>query len=114
MLSMLDHRGGSNLGANMPRICNICEERELKPGSKLPACSVCRGNMGGWVRRGVAAILSYRRKLQIRETRMDYLVDDERHELTPKQRARLAAQPMSAKPVSPAPIPPARKTVPRR
>jgi hypothetical protein len=114
MLSMLDAPRKSNQGANMPRICNICEERELRPGSKLPACSVCRGNMGGWVRRGVAAILDYRRKLQIRETRMDYLVDDERQELTAKQRARLASQPMGAKSISTAPIVPARKAVPRR
>jgi hypothetical protein len=90
------------------RICNICEERELKPRSRLPACSVCRGNMGGWVRKGVAAILSYRRKLQIRETRMEYLVlddaENDKGNMTPKERARLLRQPMSAKPVNVSPL----------
>jgi hypothetical protein len=102
------------------RICNICEERELKPRSKLPACSVCRGNMGGWVRRGVAAILDYRRKLQIRETRMEYLVlddaENDKGNMTPKERARLLRQPMRAKPISVSPLPPMppRKQAPRR
>lgn len=83
----------------MARICNICDERELPPRGRFPSCSVCRGNMGGWVRRGVAAILAYRRKLQIRETRMEYLVEDESRDLTQKQRQRIAAVPMGSKPI---------------
>lgn len=62
--------------------------------------------MGGWVRKGVAAILSYRRKLQIRETRMEYLVEDDTRDLTQRQRERIQRQPMSAKPIAMTPPPP--------
>lgn len=98
----------------MARICNICDERELPPRGRFPSCSVCRGNMGGWVRRGVAAIISYRRKLQIRETRMDYLVEDESRDLTERQRERIAAVPMGAKPIDAKPlkVPPRNATRP--
>lgn len=98
------------------RICTICDEREVSPRSRFTTCPVCRGNMGGWVRRGVAAILSYRRKLQIRETRMEYLVEDETRDLTERQRTRISSVPMSAKPVVPQrlPVPPSpRKTLRR-
>jgi hypothetical protein len=81
------------------RICTICEEREVSPRSRFTTCPVCRGNMGGWVRKGVAAILSYRRKLQIRETRMEYLVEDDTRDFTQRQRERISSQPMGAKPV---------------
>lgn len=88
------------------RICSICDEREVSPRSRFTTCPVCRGNMGGWVRRGVAAILSYRRKLQIRETRMEYLVEDDTRDLTDRQRQRISSQPMSAKPVVMRPVVP--------
>jgi hypothetical protein len=73
------------------RICTICEEREVSPRSRFTTCPVCRGNMGGWKRKGVGAILDYRRKLHVRDSRMESLVDDE-EAFTAKQRQKFVLQ----------------------
>ncbi len=56
-------------------ICIICDEREVSARSRYQSCQVCRGNMGGWLKRGFGAIIDYQKKLRIREARMDLIVD---------------------------------------
>jgi hypothetical protein len=52
--------------------------------------------MGGWYRKGVAAILEYRRRLRVRETRMDNLVEEK--DFTANQRKKLLSPPKNNKP----------------
>lgn len=73
------------------RICTICEEREVSPRSRFTECPTCRANKGGWRRKGVAAILDYRRKLHVRDLRMETLVDDE-EAFTARQRQKFVLQ----------------------
>lgn len=67
----------SSRKSNGGGICVICEERELRPNSVLLDCSVCRGSMGFWHKRGAAALLERRRKLHIYDTRMQHVQERE-------------------------------------
>jgi hypothetical protein len=53
-------------------------DRELRPGSKLPSCSVCRANIGGWSRRSPSDIEARRVKVRLYGLRMV--------EVTPRRR----------------------------
>lgn len=62
----------------MSKICDIegCDE-EIKPGSKLPTCHLCRASIGSWGKRRPAEVLARRERLKKYDCRMATLVDDQ-------------------------------------
>lgn len=72
-------------------ICTVCDEREVSERSRYTTCNVCRGNMGGWLKRGFGAIVDYQRKLRIREARMELIVDTDNPPVTLKEPPRFTA-----------------------
>jgi hypothetical protein len=59
-------------------VCQIPEcDNELKPGSRLDTCSLCRASINRWAKRRPAEVIERRRKLHMYDHRMSEVVDDE-------------------------------------